>query len=162
MADTTKNGAGDILGRIEKLEALQAFHDLVSNYCHGVDKHDLDRFMDIWWDDATWAIGPPFGNFHTAPEIRRAVTDVIWPAWRETHHWTTNLVVSFDSPDRAHGVCDVDCKGASPDDVMQLVSATYTDAFERRGGVWRIARRDVAIQYFSAVPGVALAPPVPA
>ena len=106
-----------------------------------------------------WRIGPPFGDFFGAADIRHALVDVIWPAWRETHHWTTNLTVSFDGPDSARGLCDVTCDGATPDDVMQVVAATYTDRFERRAGTWAIAERDVVIHYFSAVPGVDLAPP---
>ncbi len=145
--------------RIDQIESRWALHDLVSNYCHGVDKHDIDLFMSIWHHDAGWRIGPPIGDFFGAADIRHALEDVIWPAWRETHHWTTNLTVAFDGPDSAHGVCDVTCDGATPDDVMQLVSATYTDRFERRAGTWAIAERDVVIHYFSAVPGVDLAPP---
>lgn len=49
------------------------------------------------------------------------------------HHWTTNFAVELDG-DRAHGVCDVDWKRASPEDVAIMVSATYTDDFERRNG----------------------------
>ena len=103
------------------MESRWALRDLVSNYCHGVDKHDIDLFMSIWHDDAVWKIGPPFGDFYGAADIRHALVDVIWPAWRETHHWTTNLTVSFDGPDSARGVCDVNCNGATPDDVMQVV-----------------------------------------
>ena len=57
--------------------------------------------MSIWHDDAVWRIGPPFGDFDGAADIRHALEDVIWPAWRETHHWTTNLTVAFDGPDSA-------------------------------------------------------------
>ena len=146
--------------RIDRLESQFELHRLVSEYCHGVDKHDLDRFLDIWHDDAVWEIGPPFGNFHGKDEIRRALVELIWPAWRETHHWTTNLVVEIEG-DRARGVCDVNCNGANPEDVALLVSATYTDDFERRDGRWRIAKRGVVIHYFSPVPGVDLAPPPP-
>lgn len=157
---TTTDLAPSGLGaRIDRLESRFALHDLVSNYCHGVDKHDIDLFMSIWHDDAVWRIGPPFGDFHGAAEIRHALEDVIWPAWRETHHWTTNLTISFNGTDTASGVCDVNCNGATPDDVMQVVSATYSDRFERRNGRWAIAERDVEIQYFSGVPGVNLAPP---
>jgi len=145
--------------RIDQLESRMALRDLVSNYCHGVDKHDIGLFMSIWHDDAVWKIGPPFGDFVGAADIRHALVDVIWPAWRETHHWTTNLTVDFADGDTATGVCDVNCNGATPDDVMQVVSATYTDRFERRDGRWAIAQRDVEIQYFSGVPGVDLAPP---
>src|SRR5690606_5398268 len=80
-------------------------------------------------------------------------------AWRETHHWTTNLVVRFLDDDHAEGVCDVNCTGADPQDVMQIVAATYTDRYERRDGRWGSARRHVEMFYFSQVPGVDLVPP---
>ena len=150
----------DLETRIDRLESQFELHRLVSEYCHGCDKHDIDRFMSIWHDDAVWEIGAPFGTFKGKQEIRRAMEEHIWPAWRETHHWTTNLVVEIDG-DRAHGVCDVNCNGASPEDVALLVSATYTDDFERRDGRWAISRRHVVIHYFSPVPGVDLAPPPP-
>jgi len=145
--------------RLDRIESRFAIGDLVSDYCHGVDKRDLDRFLDIWHEDAVWEIGPPFGNFAGKSEIKRALTDLIWPAWRETHHWTTNLVVRFLDDDHAEGVCDVNCTGADPQDVMQIVAATYTDRYERRDGRWRIARRHVEMFYFSQVPGVDLVPP---
>ena len=79
--------------------------------------------------------------------------------WRETHHLTTNLRVEFETPDRALGLCNVDCMGATLDDVVQMISASYADEFERRAGVWRIARRVVTIHYFNPVPGASMTPP---
>jgi gamma-hexachlorocyclohexane dehydrochlorinase len=49
--------------------------------------------------------------------------------------------------------------GATKDDVVQMIGATYTDEFERRDGVWRIARRAVVIHYFNPVPGAEMTPP---
>jgi gamma-hexachlorocyclohexane dehydrochlorinase len=40
-----------------------------------------------------------------------------------------------------------------------MVGATYTDAFERRDGVWKIARRDVRMHYFNPIPGVEMSAP---
>lgn len=83
---------------------------------------------------------------------------LIWPAFNEVHHWTTNLVVQLDGG-RAVVECDVDCKGTTAaDGVMQVISATYRDVFERRHGQWGIAHRVVDIHYFIAVAGVELAP----
>ena len=83
--------------------------------------------MAIWWPDCVWDIGPPFGVFEGHAGVERAVKEVLWPVWRETHHLTSNLSVSFDDPDHARGVCDVDCMGATRDDVVQMISATYRD-----------------------------------
>lgn len=145
--------------RIDRIESRAAMHDLVSDYCHGFDKRDWDRFLAIWWEDCVWEIGPPFGNFEGHAGIEHAVKEILWPAWLASTHFTTNLVVTFDGPDQATGICDVDCIGTTADGVAQTIAATYRDRFERRGGVWKIARRHVTMHHFSALPGVTLSPP---
>jgi 3-phenylpropionate/cinnamic acid dioxygenase small subunit len=145
--------------RVEELESRAALRDLVSDYCHGFDKRDWDRFIGIWWEDCVWNIGPPFGSFEGHAGVRRAVYEVLYPAWRETHHLTTNLRLWFDAADAARGECDVDCMGAAPSGEVRMIGATYRDRFERRGGVWRIARRDVVMHYFNPLPGASMSPP---
>lgn len=148
-----------LLRRVDELESRAALRDLVTDYCLGFDTHDWERFIGIWHADAVWEIGPPFGTFHGHEGIRKAVFDVLYPVWRETHHLTSNLRVTFSDPDHAHGVCNADCMGATKDDVVQMISATYTDDFERRNGTWKIARRAVVIHYFNPLPGVQMTAP---
>ncbi len=148
-----------LVRRIDELESRAAARDLVTDYCQGFDRRDFDRFMSIWWDDCVWDIGPPFGVFEGHDGIRRAVVEVLWPVWRETHHLTSNLKLRFGGADDAHGECDVDCMGATRDDVVQMISATYRDHFQRRNGVWKIRRRDVTIHYFNPVPGAQMTAP---
>jgi len=148
-----------LLARVNELESRAAIRDLVSDYCIGFDRHDWDRFIGIWHEDAVWAIGDPFGNFTGHEGIREAVFEVLYPAWRETNHLATNLRIEFSDADHARGKCDVDCMGAAPDGVVQMVGASYTDTFERRSGIWKIARRNVQIHYFNPLPGVEMSPP---
>jgi len=148
-----------LLARVDELESRAAIRDLVSDYCSGFDQHDWERFIAIWHEDAVWAIGEPFGDFVGHDGIHKAVFEVLYPAWRETHHLTTNLTLEFSDPDHALGRCDVDCMGATPDGVVQAVGATYTDSFERRTGVWKIARRDVQMHFFNAVPAMEMSTP---
>ncbi len=149
-----------LITRIDQLESRSAMRDLVTDYCQGFDRLDYDRFLSIWWEDCIWNIGPPFGEFKAHAGIEKAVKEVLWPVWRETHHLTTNLRITFDGPDDAQGECDVDCMGATrADDVVQMISATYRDHFQRRAGVWKILRRDVTMHYFNPLPGVAMSPP---
>lgn len=145
--------------RLEALETRMALLDLTSDYCHGFDKRNLDRFMAIWWEDAVWEIGPPFGNFEGHAGIRHAVLEILWPAWAMSTHYTTNLCVSPDGPDSASGVCDVYCIGNTSDGQAQTVAATYFDSFTRRDGTWKIARRRVTMQHFSPLVGITLAAP---
>lgn len=144
---------------VDRLNSRFALRDLVSDYCHGFDKRDWDRFLAIWWPDCVWEIGPPFGSFEGHEGIARAVKEVLWPAWRESSHFTTNLRVTFDGADHASGLCDVYCIGTTADGQAQTVSATYTDRFERRDGVWRIVNRKVTMHHFSPLVGITLNPP---
>jgi len=148
-----------LLARIDQLESRHALRDLVTDYCQGFDRGDFDRFLAIWWEDCVWEIGPPFGSFEGHAGIERAVREILWPAWRETHHLTSNLKLRFEDADNAHGECDVDCMGATRDDIVQMISATYYDHFQRRNGVWRILRRSVKMHYFNPIPGAQMAPP---
>jgi len=145
--------------RLDELESRMALRDLVTDYCLGFDNRDWNRFISIWHEDAIWEIGPPFGTFEGHEGVHKAVYEVLYPVWRETHHLTSNLRVEFSDADHANGVCNVDCMGATQDDVVQMISATYTDDFERRGGVWKIAKRNVVIHYFNPVPGAQMSAP---
>lgn len=155
----SNNDVQALIERIDELESRNALRDLVSDYCHGFDKHEWDRFMAIWWEDCVWDIGPPFGAFEGHAGVKTAVHDVLLPVWRETHHLTTNLRVEFETPDLAFGTCDVDCMGADAEDTFQVVGATYNDRFERREGVWRISRRQVQMHYFNPIPGARMRAP---
>ena len=148
-----------LVRRIDELESRAALRDLVTDYCLGFDNRDWDRFIAIWHPDAVWEIGPPFGTFIGHEGIREAVFDILYPVWRETHHLASNLLLTFDDPDHARGVCNVDCMGATVDDVVQMISATYRDDFERRDGVWKIAKRHVTIHYFNPIPGAEMSAP---
>ena len=159
MTDTDKK-IDALMQRVDELESRAALRDLVSDYCLGFDNHDRDRFMSIWHDDAVWEIGPPFGTFTGHAEIIRAVDEILYPFWRETHHLTTNLRLNFSDVDHAHGMSNCDCMGASKEgDIVQIVNASYADDFERRDGVWKIAKRKVELHFFNPLPGVEMSAP---
>ena len=149
----------ELVSRIDRLESKHVMRDLVTDYCRGFDQRNFDRFLNIWWEDCVWDIGPPFGAFEGHAGIRQAVEGVLWPVWRETHHLTSNLQVVFTGNDDAQGECDVDCMGALQDHSVQMISATYRDHFQRRNGVWKIKRRDVTIHYFNPIPGAEMTAP---
>jgi len=158
MSDNSELIQG-LLRRIDELESRSALRDLVSDYCLGFDNHDWERFQSIWHEDAVWEIGPPFGTFTGHAGIRSAVYDILYPFWRQSLHLSTNLRLEFSDADHATGVCNVDCMGASVENVVQMVGATYADDFERRNGVWKIARRKVTIHYFNPMPGLDMSAP---
>jgi len=150
----------DLLRRLDALESRHAIADLAYNYCHGFDKRDFDRFLSIWWEDCAWHIGPPFGSFHGHQGIEDAVKSVLWPAWAQSQHVTSNHVIEFDGPDAAVALSDVDCTGVlTTGPEATFVGATYTDRVERRAGVWKIAERSVEIHYFNSFSNTVLTKP---
>ena len=150
----------DMLRRIDAIESRQAIAELGANYCHGFDKRDFERFLSIWWEDCVWDIGPPFGSFSGHDGIRHAVHEVLWPAWAQSQHVTSNLVIDFEGADAAQSLCDVDCMGLLTDSSeATFVGASYDDRLERRDGQWKIARRKVTIHYFNTFPGTELSRP---
>ena len=147
--------------RVAQLEGRAAIRDLVSNYCHGFDKRDYPLFLSIWWPDCEWDIGPPFGRYEGHEGIHKAIHEVLWPAWGESHHLTTNLCINFLDATNATSICDVDCVGTLAGDTeSQIVGASYEDTLQCRGGVWKIEKRKVTIHYFNPVVGTQLAKPI--
>ena len=137
----------DVVERIERLESRAAIGDLVANYCHGFDQHELELFASVFHPDAGYLAGEAFGNYHGLEEIRRAATDVIWPAMPRTAHSTTNLVVEI-AGDRATGRSSVVGEADDPDGNTAAFTANYEDIYERRNGTWKIAERRVVIRTF--------------
>lgn len=148
-----------LVARVDELESRSAIRDLVTDYCVGFDQQDWDKFISIWHQDAVWEIGEPFGTFKGHEGIKKAVYEVLYPVWRETHHLSTNLKIEFLDADHAKGCCGVDCMGATKDDIVQMINATYEDDFERRDGVWRISKRTVTMHYFNPIPNAEMSAP---
>ena len=150
----------ELIARLDRLESRHHIEALVSNYCHGFDKRNYERFLSIWWDDCLWKIGPPFGDFKGHDGIHEAIHEVLWPAWAQSQHVTSNLVVEFTGPDTAIGLCDVDCMGLLTDSTeATFVGATYKDNYARRDGIWRIFEREVTIHYFNQFEDTTLSAP---
>ena len=101
-SDIKGNQIEALARRIDEIESRNAMRDLVSNYCHGFDRRDWDCFIGIWHEDAVWDIGPLFGEFHGHEGIQKAVQEILYPVWRESHHLTTNLSITFVDDDHAN------------------------------------------------------------
>jgi gamma-hexachlorocyclohexane dehydrochlorinase len=144
--------------RLDRLESRHEIGDLVAGYCEGIDRKDLDKFVGLWHPDAVYLIGAGRGDFHGLPEIRR-FPEVAARAWVQTHHWTTNHVITFIDADSASGrsdciaICEHHGGGAS------VISATYLDSYTRRAGGWKFSRRQVIRWFVSSELDIKLLPP---
>jgi hypothetical protein len=144
--------------RLDELESRAAIQRLLADYCHGIDKRDLDRFVAVWHPDASLTMGEPIGDFHGIDEICRFVTELVWETLLpESHHWTTNTSLSFSDADHGEALSDVLAAAVDADGNRLTIAATYRDVFERRAGEWRFLRRAAEVHYQLpvAVPGEA-------
>ena len=84
----------ELMTRMDRLESRHQIEALVSNYCHGFDKRDYERFLSIWWDDCVWKIGPPFERI-LAGWILNTITSSIPTLYRSRR--SISAFLSFDA-----------------------------------------------------------------
>jgi hypothetical protein len=129
------------------MEAQLAYIDACSRYVHGVDKRELDNFMDCWTEDAQWNLGEEFGN-HRGHDAIEANWHVLNTAFHEMHHGTSNYQVIEFSDGRAVGRCDAFVPGTDAAGVANMACASYVDTIVRGDdGVWRFEKRDITVHY---------------
>ena len=142
MATTTE---ATLAERLDRLEAIEEIRRVAYRYCHGLDRRDLEAFSAAWHADGAWVLGPD-AVVNGIDAIRETVTTGIWPAFTETHHWTSNLAIQVDG-DTATATCDVDATVRDTDGNWLRASAVYDDTYERRDGRWGLTRREGTVHF---------------
>lgn len=137
-------------------ETILQLQRLVIRSIETIDAGDRDAYASMWWEDSIWNLGAPFDEFTGIDAIRRAAEEVLWAVWSLTHHVVGSPDITLTGRDTAVGTSRVIAVVVrAADQVMHLVGARYDDAFTRRAGAWRIARRDVMTSFLAPMPGVA-------
>ena len=144
--------------KLEDVAAHIEIRQVLYRYCRGVDRGDRQMLKDVYHPDATDDHGTWKGN-------GRAFADYIVEALdgqdAASQHHITNVLIELHGDEAAvesyfiafhpHGQ-----PGEAPG--MAFVGGRYLDRFERRDGCWRIARRQVVLDWTrEALPGEAWA-----
>ena len=136
----------DILGRIERLEALEAIRNLVSAYSLAIDDRDLGRVADLFTFDAR--LRSRDGRMDASG--REAIIQLYearYAALGPTFHMTHDHLIELDGPDSASGIvtghAEVWRNGKA-----QIAAMRYHDRYRREGGEWRIAAREMLFFYY--------------
>jgi ketosteroid isomerase-like protein len=148
----------DIDDRLDRIESERELSRLVYNYCHGLDRKDVELVLSIWHDDATYAAISAIGSYTGTSEIKRAFTEKIWPAFKHQHHWTINLVIDIDG-DKAKALSNFTFQGETADGTAMMAAGTYHDEFARRRGRWGFTYRRVEAHHIALLPGISFATP---
>lgn len=138
---------------VDELLSREALRHLIAAYGHAVDRRDWDLLRTLYHDDAI--------DDHTPYYCGSVDGYVAWlPAmmanWSATMHTAMAALFAIDG-DRAQGEIAARAWHLTLDGTRQFVAwGRYADHYERRGGVWRFARRSFILDFsedLAAPPG---------
>jgi hypothetical protein len=126
--------------RLERLIAEAEIRRVISRYCRGIDRMDLDLVRSCYHDDAHDEHGSFSGTVDAYLEWVRPLLE----KYDATMHLIGNQLVDFDDADTAWVETYGMSVHRSASDKPHLNLSTgfrFVDRFERRDGEWRIAHR---------------------
>lgn len=121
-------------GKLQALIDKDEIRDLMSRYCHGIDKKDEALFMGIWAEDGNYEL--PRGN-GTGTENIRALVQKVWREVPKCHHHITNPLIEVDG-DQASATTDVTYFRETADGLHCLLSGGYRFRFAKVNGEWKV------------------------
>lgn len=141
---------------LEELAAHEAIRQALGRYCRGVDRGDHAMLMSVYHDGAV----DNHGRFNgPASEFATLLVESMDASPIPGQHHITNVLIVLDGD-----VADVESYYVAwhptPTDRdgewgLAMVGGRYLDRFENRSGDWRIAHREVLIDW-SREPGPAV------
>jgi hypothetical protein len=133
--------------QVDGLSDRQAILDCLTRYSRGLDRHDEELLTSVYHADATDHHDPflgspadfvPWANqFHEADYVAHT-------------HAITNNTVDIEG-DVAHSETYVQAVMRRKDGLLDVRGGRYIDRLERRDGVWRIAAREVLVDWASTI-----------
>lgn len=141
MPDIEASDLADLRDTVAK----QKISEILTLYCRGIDRCHLESLLSVFWPDATADYGSGEQNAHDW--ARTTVTAL--KGMLRTQHSIGNLLIELDG-DRAKA--ETYCHAfhelpGEPGPAEMIVGGRYLDRLERRGGVWRIARRTYVMDW---------------
>lgn len=140
---------------VQKLVDELAIRNLLAELTHLMDtgsEEDLERYIALFTEDATWTVIPPGGG---PPRERKGREDILANVRHlrsagiqgpdsGTKHALDTIVVSFTAPDTAVVRCNwqyfKECSSKAP--VLASVGQ-YLSTFARTPDGWKLARREL-------------------
>jgi ketosteroid isomerase-like protein len=130
-------------------------NQLIYRYAAAVDTCDTEAFLTLFVPEARFRVFHPDAEQPFFDRSGRAgladVPDMMRGRFRATAHMMTNPLVTVDG-DRATGtvLCTARHLRNSPHDEALTVVIRYVDIYERRGGLWLIADRQLRFLWSEA------------
>jgi SnoaL-like domain len=133
-----------------RIEDREAIREVIAAYAHAVDRRRWTMMERLFHPDAIFGFGSIEGDWRGFVEQAKAIIDPCIA----TQHQLGQTLIAFDGPDAADTETYMTAMhiippgypatSAFPDkgeNYSAVIAGRYVDRFERRGGEWRIARR---------------------
>lgn len=137
------------VGALRRLLDRQAIEDCINRYARGVDRDDEELLRSAYHPDAVEDHGGYIGGRDGLIEFLRSVHR----PFAGFQRYITNFSVEIDG-DEAHAesywLCII---VLDQSDKLMATGGRYVDRLERRDGEWRIATRDVVMEWHGAIDG---------
>jgi ketosteroid isomerase-like protein len=115
--------------------------DVIHAYCLHFDRAEAEAVADLFTDDAVVDYGPEFPAMTGREVILSAVASGLATRFLATSHHVSNIMITFDGPDRASSIAYVYAwhryRDGSRDGELW---AQYHHDFRRTADGWKIAR----------------------
>jgi uncharacterized protein (TIGR02246 family) len=126
--------------RLQRLEDLQAIHQLFVDYGRHLDAGDVDAYASLFADDGEVLLGP-LGRAKGRAAIRELMARVIGNQRSPSYHIVSSPQVALDG-DRATSSVMWSVVAQTEDGSTALTMVgRHVDELRRERGAWRFARR---------------------
>lgn len=134
----------DIGPELQRLLDLQAIRDCLNRYARGLDRHDEELLASAFHEDAVDHHGRFLGSIDDFVPWANALHASEWVAHT---HFVANATIELDG-DVAHSETYVLWALRRRDgQKVDLGGGRYVDRLERRDGEWRIAARELVVDW---------------
>lgn len=131
---------------IEEISAHLEIHQILYRYCRGVDRGERETIKSVYHPGAIDQHGAFEGTGDQFAEFIVKIMDK-YPGGIGQHH-VTNILIELDGDTaRVESYFFALQPAASPGVKIIPASGRYLDRFERRDGAWKIAHRQVVLDW---------------
>lgn len=139
-----------LTGEVQHLRDREAILDCLTRYSRGLDRHDEELLASVFHEDAI----DHHADFLGSPkDFVPWVNDLHEADYAAHTHLVMNNTVEIDG-DVAHSEIYVQVVLRRKEGPLDICGGRYIDRLERREGEWRIAAREVMVDWACTADGV--------
>lgn len=136
----------DILGRIERLEAVEAIRGLASRYCVAIDDRDLRTVFTLFTEDARVFSRDGVMDARGSDAIMK-LYEQRYAALGPTLHITHDHLIDVTGPNDATGLVTAHAE-VWRNGKAQIAALRYHDRYRREDGQWCFSAREMLFFYY--------------